>query len=170
MSESGAEGVLAATSGKISVFAKWFAGVGLILMTTIIAAQVFARYVLNDSPAWAEQAALLLMIWYVFLAAAAGVREGFHIRIAVFADNLPQGPRQLVIIFGHLVVLTFGAGMAYFGVELVGATWDHVIPTLGISRGYAYVPIPISGILIVGFAIEQIVAELRSTEVIKRWN
>ena len=59
-------------SEKTSEIAKWSAGAGLLLMTGIVAWQVFARYVLNASPAWAEQAALLLMIWYVFFAAAAG--------------------------------------------------------------------------------------------------
>ena len=157
-------------SGKVSIFAKWFAGIGLLVMTAIIAMQVFARYVLNASPAWAEQAALLLMIWYVFIAAAAGVREGFHIRIAVFADNLPDKIRHPVLIVAHLVVVVFGISMAFFGVELANATWQHVIPTLGISRGYAYVPIALSGVLITGFAIEQLVAELRSTKVEKLWN
>jgi len=162
--------VLSTASSKVSLFAKWFAGIGLLIMTAIIAAQVFARYVLNDSPAWAEQAALLLMIWYVFIAAAAGVREGFHIRIAVFADSLPQKIRHVVLVIGHAVVVAFGIAMAYFGVELSIATWQHVIPTLGISRGYAYIPIAISGVLITGFAIEQLIAELRSTEVKKLWN
>jgi TRAP-type C4-dicarboxylate transport system permease small subunit len=64
----------------------------------------------------------------------------------------------------------FGIAMAYFGVELAQETWQHVIPTLGISRGYAYVPIALSGVLITGFAIEQLIAELRSTEVKKLWN
>ena len=77
-------------SGKISLLSKWVASIGLLLMTAIIVVQVFSRYVLNDSPVWAEQAALLLMIWYVFIAAAAGVREGFHIRIAVIAESLPE--------------------------------------------------------------------------------
>ena len=161
---------LAAASGKVSLFAKWFAAVGLIVMTAIIAMQVFARYVLNASPAWAEQAALLLMIWYVFIAAAAGVREGFHIRIAIFADSLPARPRHVVIVISQIVVIVFGAAMAYYGVELAQATWEHVIPTLGLSRGYAYAPIALSGILITGFAIEQLIAELRSTEVVKLWN
>ncbi|MEM9401326.1 MAG: TRAP transporter small permease [Pseudomonadota bacterium] len=157
-------------SEKVSLFAKWFAGVGLVVMTAIIAMQVFARYVLNDSPAWAEQAALLLMIWYVFIAAAAGVREGFHIRIAVFADALPDKLRHAVFLFSHLMVIGFGIAMAIYGVQLAQETWQHVIPTLGLSRGYAYIPIAISGVLITGFAIEQLVAELRSTEVSKQWN
>lgn len=161
---------LAAASGKVSVFAKWFAGIGLLLMTAIIAWQVFARYVLNASPSWAEQAALLIMIWYVFFAAAAGVREGFHIRIAIFADKLPATPRHIVYLLAHFIVLVFGIAMAYWGTELATATWEHVIPTLGISRGYAYVPIALSGLLIAGFSLEQFIAELRSTEVRKLWN
>lgn len=161
---------LSSASAGVSLFAKWFAGVGLLIMTAIIATQVFSRYVLNDSPAWAEQAALLLMIWYVFIAAAAGVREGFHIRIAVFVDNLPSGPRHFMMVLGHVVVLAFGLAMAYFGVELTRETWSHVIPTLGISRGYAYLPIPLSGLLIAGFSVEHIIAQLRSTEVTKSWS
>lgn len=161
---------LKSASRSVSLFAKWFAGIGLLVMTAIIAMQVFARYVLNASPAWAEQAALLLMIWYVFIAAAAGVREGFHIRIAIFVDSLPTRVRHPVLIIAHAVVVAFGIAMAIYGVELARETWQHVIPTLGISRGYAYVPIAISGVLITAFAIEQLIAELRCKEVEKLWN
>ena len=156
-------------SRTVSRFAKWFAGIGLLVMTGIIALQVFARYVLNDSPAWAEQAALLLMIWYVFIAAAAGVREGFHIRIAVVADNLPKVLRRPVLILAHLIVIGFGVAMTVFGIELARETWQHVIPTLNLSRGYAYVPIALSGLMMTGFAIEQLIAELRGVEVTEEW-
>lgn len=153
-----------------SVVVKWFAGVGLMLMTLIIAWQVFARYVLNDSPAWGEQAALLLMIWYVMFAAAAGVREGFHIRITVFADNLPGKPRRVIHLVAHAIVGLFGFAMFWWGIELVQETWQHVIPTLGLSRGFAYVPITAAGLLIFGFALEHIIADLREREVRKLWN
>ncbi len=157
-------------SGKISLLSKWVASIGLLLMTAIIVVQVFSRYVLNDSPVWAEQAALLLMIWYVFIAAAAGVREGFHIRIAVIAESLPEGLQRWVRLLTHLLVLLFGIAMAVFGAQLAAATWEHVIPTLGLSRGLAYVPISVSGVLIVGFSAEQLVADLRSKEVRALWN
>ncbi|MEM8490777.1 MAG: TRAP transporter small permease [Pseudomonadota bacterium] len=157
-------------SRAISLLSKWIACVGLLLMTVIIAVQVFTRYLLNDSPVWAEQAALLLMIWYVFIAAAAGVREGFHIRIGVLADSLPAGPRRVVHLLSLFLVAVFGAAMAVYGLKLAFATWQHVIPTLGVSRGFAYVPIALSGVLIAGFAIEQFVAQVRSEEVRKLWN
>jgi TRAP-type C4-dicarboxylate transport system permease small subunit len=157
-------------SEKTSLFTKWFAGAGLLLMTAIIAWQVFARYVLNASPAWGEQAALLLMIWYVFIAAAAGVREGFHIRIVVLVNSVRPSYRRAVDGFSNALVGLFGVLMIWFGIELAQATWQHVIPTLGISRGYAYIPIPISGALIAFFALEQLVAGLRGNEVKKLWS
>ncbi|MEL7022241.1 MAG: TRAP transporter small permease [Pseudomonadota bacterium] len=161
---------LSNASASVSNLAKWISGLGLLVMTAIIGMQVFARYVLNDSPAWAEQAALLLMIWYVFIAAAAGIREGFHIRIAVFADNLPKQLRRAVRIIAQLVVIVFGIAMVVYGIELTQETWRHVIPTLGISRGFAYIPIAVSGVMITGFAIEQLVAEIRAKEVTPQWN
>jgi TRAP-type C4-dicarboxylate transport system permease small subunit len=161
---------LSKLSATASIAVKWFAGVGLMLMTAIIAWQVFARYVLNNSPAWGEQAALLLMIWYVMFAAAAGVREGFHIRITVFADSLPAGPKRLINLLAHTVVGLFGLAMFWWGIDLVRETWQHVIPTLGLSRGYAYVPIPLSGALIFIFALEHVIADLRGREVPSLWN
>jgi TRAP-type C4-dicarboxylate transport system permease small subunit len=160
----------AGISARISGYTRWFACVGLMVMTAIIGWQVFARYVLNASPAWAEQAALLLMIWYVLFAAAAGVREGFHIRIGVFENALAPGARKIVRIAGHLLVGLFGVAMVVWGTELTVATWQHDIPTLGLPRGIAYAPMPLAGMLIVGFAIEHVLALWRGREVPGAWN
>lgn len=154
----------------VSASAKWFAGTGLMLMTAIIAWQVFARYVLNASPAWAEQAALLLMIWYVLFAAAAGVREGFHIRISVLSNALPDKAQRAMQAAAHIIVGMFGLAMVWWGAELIAEVWGHVIPTLGISRGWAYVPMPLAGLMIAAFAAEHLVADLRGREVEKVWN
>ncbi|OLF71016.1 C4-dicarboxylate ABC transporter substrate-binding protein [Maricaulis sp. W15] len=135
-------------------------GIGLAVMTLIIGWQVFARYVLNASPSWSEQASLVLMIWFVSFAAAAGVKEGFHIRISAFADNLPgRWPHRLQLL-SHLIVALVGGAMAFWGGELILRTWEHAIPTLGISRGFAYLPLPISGVLISLFALENILEQL----------
>src|SRR5690606_39512043 len=157
-------------SALLSNVARWLSGFGLLLMALIIGWQVFARYVLNDSPAWSEQAALLLMIWYVMLAAAAGVREDFHIRISVFADAFPGAAGKAVRILAHSVVGLFGAGMVIWGTELAVTTWSHAIPTLALPRGVAYIPIPLSGLLIIGFSIEHILAEARNREVTRTWS
>ena len=141
-----------------------FGAAGLVLMTAIIGWQVFGRYVLNSSPSWAEQAALTLMIWFVFLAAAAGVREGVHIRILAIQNAVSARLRSRLRLLAHLVVGACGMALAIWGGELVARTWSHVIPTLGLPRGVAYLPLPVSGLLIALFAVELILEDARGEE------
>lgn len=150
------------------------AAAGLVAMTLIAGWQVFGRYVLNSSPSWSEQAALTLMIWYVSLAAAAGVREGFHIRIVVLENNLGPSARRILRIINDGIVALCGLAMAIWGSELVMRTWEHTIPSLGISRGLAYAGLPIAGGLIVLFALERILEAVDGAQIEDeedpRWN
>lgn len=139
-------------------------GLGLLLMTFIIGWQVFGRYVLGSSPDYSEQAALALMIWFSCLAAAAGVREGFHIRIAALENVLPGKARFILQCAQQLVVAISGLAMLIYGTQLVMGTWHHVIPTLGLPRGLAYLCIPIAGLLIIFFCLEHLYILLRKRE------
>ncbi len=136
------------------------AGAGLVLMTAIVGWQVFGRYVLHSSPSWSEQASLTLMIWYVSFAAAAGVREGFHIRIVAVQTAMPPKIQRAMRIAAELVVAICGLAMLIWGGALVARTWAHVIPSLGLPRGVAYLGLPISGFLIFLFSIERALEEL----------
>lgn len=160
----------ATASRWASIIALWFSGLGLMAMTAIIFWQVIARYVLNDSPSWSEQTALILMIWIVFFAGAAGVREGFHIRIEAATNAAPPAVGRFMRLGAQLVIAGFGLALAIWGTELVIRTWDHSVPALGISRGLAYSPAPLSGLLILLFALEQLAAIVHGREVTPEWN
>ena len=133
------------------------AAAGLVAMTAIIGWQVFARYVLNASPPWTESLALLLMLYYILLAAAIGVREGFHLSVRVLLDNVATSWRQKWLRIIDMLVGLFGVAMILNGLKLAAFTIDHVIPTLGITRAAAYLPFVISGVLIVLFSLERII-------------
>jgi len=152
---------------KVSAF-------GLVLMTAIVGWQVFGRYVLNSTPSWSEQAALTLMIWYVSLAAAAGVRQGFHIRIVALEEAASPAVRKAMQVFSNAIVGACGIAMLVWGGELVLLTWSHVIPSLGISRGLAYLGLPIAGALMALFALERtlevLVAKPLKDEEDPRWS
>ena len=129
---------------------------GLLAMTAIIGWQVFGRFVLGSSPSWSEQASLLLMIWYVFLAAAAGVWERFHIRIELLERSFsPAGMRRLRISI-HALIAVLGLIFLVYGSLLAWEVRGHVIPSLGISRAWAYVVIPFAGLLIALFSLARI--------------
>ncbi|MBN05818.1 TRAP transporter small permease [Ponticaulis sp.] len=141
------------------------AAFGLVLMTVIVGWQVFGRYVLNSSPSWSEQAALTLMIWYVLLAAAAGVREGFHIRIVALEEAVGPKAKRGMRMVQDLIVASCGIAMTIWGGELVIRTWEHIIPSLGLPRGLAYLALPISGVLIALFSLERMLEEAEGENV-----
>ena len=132
------------------------AAAGLLVVTAIIGWQVFGRYILNSSPSWTEQASLLLMIWYVFLAAAAGVWERFHIRIEILEQSWTEANRRRLRIAIHALVAMMGLALLAYGAILAWDVRVHVIPSLGISRAWAYVVIPFAGLLIALFSLARI--------------
>ena len=98
-----------------STLSLWLAGIGLVLMTVIVAWQVFCRYVLNDSPSWTEPGAVMLMSWFIFLGAAVGVRENYHLGFDVLLYVLPKGGKKWLRMISDLVVFAFGVGMIWYG-------------------------------------------------------
>lgn len=142
-------------AARISRWLIAFGTIGLLAMTVIVGWQVFGRFVLNSSPSWTEQASLILMIWYVMFASAAGVYEGFHIRIALLEEKLGERARPLTR-FVALVVALIGLALLVYGTQLCWIVRGNTVPSLGLSRAVAYIPLPISGLLMTLFAIPQI--------------
>ncbi|WP_100260663.1 TRAP transporter small permease [Qipengyuania seohaensis] len=138
--------------------------IGLLAMTLVVGWQVFGRFVLESSPSWSEQTALVLMIWYVFLAAGAGVWERFHIRIEILEQQFNSETRRRLRIAIHALIALMGLALLVFGTQLVWLVRDHVIPSLGISRAFAYIPIPVTGALISLFSIGRIRVRMAETK------
>ena len=161
---------LAPIMRAIALACLWFSAFGLFVMTVITGWQVFARYVLNDSPHWSEQLSLLLMIYYILFAAAAGVRDRGHLGLTFIQDLVPTGLKRVMIVVVNLVICAFGCTMVYYGAAMAKSTWSHVIPTLGLSTGVSYLPFPLAGFLIVLFSLEHVINTLAGSEVECSWN
>jgi TRAP-type C4-dicarboxylate transport system permease small subunit len=150
---------------RVNTAALYLAGIGLVLMTVIVAWQVFCRYVLNDSPSWTEPGAVMLMSWFIFLGAAVGVRENNHMGFDVLLYVLPPSAKKWLRMISDVVVLAFGLGMVWYGASLVGLTWNTTLPALGISGGWDYLPVVAGGALVSLFALERIVLRLRGAPI-----
>ena len=146
--------------GRVNTVALWSAGIGLVLMTCFVAWQVFCRYILNDSPSWTEPGAVMLMSWFIFLGAAVGVRENYHLGFDVLLYLLPRGGKKWLRMISDIVALAFGIGMIWYGAQLVSLTWNTVLPSLAISGGWDYVPLVAGGSLVVLFTLERILLRL----------
>jgi TRAP-type C4-dicarboxylate transport system permease small subunit len=143
---------------------------GLAAVVAAVLTQVFGRYVLNDTPTWAEALAMLLVLYVTMLGAAVGVRDAGHIGMESLLVLVPERVRLKIELVIHVLVAVFGALMAWNGAFLAWSVHDYRIPTLGISEGLNYVPIAVSGGLILLFSIEHIVAQLRGQDVVPAWH
>lgn len=146
------------------------AGTCLVAITAIIAWQVFARYVLNNSPSWTEQAALLVLVWMIFIGGAAGVHQNFHLKLSILQDSLPPAGRQSLRVVTQALVAMFGIAMMLCGMGLAAATAQHELPALGISRSVTYLPVAISGALVTLFSLNRAVRIAQGREVAEAWN
>ncbi|MCF6233886.1 MAG: TRAP transporter small permease [Rhodobacteraceae bacterium] len=150
-------GRLLAVVARLSL---WFSGAGLVLMTVLIAWQVFGRFVLNDSPSWTEPMAVILMGWFIMLGAAVGIRQGYHLSFDVLLMVLPQKAKLVLYSLSDIAIIAFSVGMVYFGYSLAVLAWEATLPSLGFPGGVAYLPILTGGILMIIFSLERLARRL----------
>ena len=168
MQKSASDGPFGAVSrllAYVSTAALWAAGIGLMAMTGMVAWQVYCRYVLNDSPSWTEPGAVMLMSWFIFLGAAVGVKENNHLGFDVLLYVVPKGGKKVLRMISDVVILAFGAGMVWYGYQLSELTSTAILPSLGISGAWDYIPVAAGGVLVSIFALERIVLRLAGAPV-----
>ena len=132
--------------------------------------QVFGRYVLNDTPTWAEALAMLLVLFVTAFGLAVGVRDSGHVGLESMVALLPEAWQRRIELLIHALVGLFGALMTYGGWVWASAKWGEKKPMLPVPDGIDYVPVIIAGVLIVLFSIEHIAANLRGNTVEPAWN
>jgi TRAP-type C4-dicarboxylate transport system permease small subunit len=143
---------------------------GLMLLIAAVLYQVIGRYVLNDTPTWAESGAVLLVLYVTMLGMAVGVRDAGHIGLESLLVLAPEAMRLKMELLIHALVLSFGVVMAYNCGLLAQSVWDYKIPTLGLSEAFKYAPPAMAGGLIVLFSLEHIIALVRGEEVEPSWH
>ena len=144
--------------------------IGLLGVILCVQWQVIGRYVLNDTPTWAEALAMLLVLFVTAFGLAVGVRDAGHIGLESLVVLLPERWQRRIELVIHVLVGFFGGVMISGGWQWAAAKWDEKKPMMPVPDGIDYVPIVIAGALIVLFSIEHIVALLRGTTVEPAWN
>jgi TRAP-type C4-dicarboxylate transport system permease small subunit len=158
-------GLAAKVLSAVSTGALYIAGVGLVVMSVIVLWQVLVRFVLGWSNNWTELTAVLIMSWFIFLGAAVGVRENYHLGFDVLLYVLPRGSKKVLRTVSDIVVLAFAFGMVFYGWQLMNLQWNERMPSLGISGAFRYLPLVAGGVLTALFSVERIVLRWSGVDV-----
>jgi len=143
--------------------------IGLIAIILCVQVQVVGRYLLNDTPTWAEALSMLLVLYVTALGVAVGVRDAGHIGLESLVSLLSVRWRLKIELLIHAFVALFGALMVQSGWMWTTLKWTDMKPMLQVPVGMDYLALVISGVLIVLFSIEHMLALWHDEEVIPAW-
>ncbi len=134
--------------------------VGLLgIMVINVSWQVFSRFVLNDPSSWTEELTRYLLIWLGMLGAGYVTGQKMHLAIDYFAKKGSKQIQFYIELVVNFSILIFAiAVLVIGGVNLVGLTLylEQISASLQIQLGYVYVALPLSGVLIVFYSLENI--------------
>lgn len=134
----------------------WLAGLSIVLMSLIIPWGVFARYVLGTGSHWPEPVAVLLMVTFTFLGAAASYRAGAHIAVGMLTDRLPAGSRRGCELLVDVLMAIICLFVMVWGMKLVLETMGQSLADLPwLPVGFTYLPLPVGGLLTLVFVLEK---------------
>ena len=140
---------------KIYSFCIWLSGVALVAMTVIIPIGIFNRYVLGQGSAWPEPIAILCMVTFTFLGAAASYRARAHLAVTMLVSRLPESLGHLCAVLVDVLLAVISLFVLWYGSLLCLELWNQPIAEFPVlTAGQAYIPLPIGSAVMLLFIAE----------------
>jgi TRAP-type C4-dicarboxylate transport system permease small subunit len=145
--------------------------VALILAVAVLVLDVlwgvFTRYALSEQAKWSEELARFLLIWISLLGGAVAFGEKAHLGVDYFVGKFDPAACKFVTVIGQLVVLFFAITIFIIGGSQVvkdALAMEQMTPALGWKMGHVYLALPIAGVFMVLFTVEQLLETVLTTE------
>ena len=135
-----------------------------VLVVTVVW-QVFTRQVIQDPSAWTSELAQYLFVWLGLFGAALVFAERGHIAVDFVVRKLPERAERVVAVFVQVVIMVFAAVILVWGGYRVSVqSWSQALTGLPVNVGPLYMVMPITGVIIIFYAIYHTIAVLRGEE------
>jgi TRAP-type C4-dicarboxylate transport system permease small subunit len=155
---------------KVYLACIWLAGGAIALMSVIVPWGVFTRYVLGTGSQWPEPIAILLMMVFTFIGAAASYRAGAHIAVTMFTDVMPPPLKKASVMLVDALMALICAFVVFYGTRLCMETMNQSISELPwLPVGVTYAAIPLGGAFTLMFVIERFIFGSQSHRAIVRY-
>lgn len=126
-----------------------------ILMCMAVAFGVFARF-FDVSLVWTDELARYSFIWTVFTGSVVAIKHQKHIAIDFLMTLLPNSLQKIVYSLIHVTVCILCLVLVQFGLLLTIETWGVPTTSLGLPTGLIYVPVSLSGLLMMMYVVRDL--------------
>ncbi len=127
---------------------------------------VAGRYIpFITDPHWSEEIVLTLMVYMTVLSASLAIRRGAHIRMTAFDNYLPPKVIKVLDLIADIAVLALGVVLVIYGIRFCNSPLSlrgkyASLPKL--SKFWQYLPVPVAGVSMIIFELEQIFRHLEA--------
>jgi len=131
-------------------------GIAISGFTTSVFFDVLTR-TLGHPWLWLQEVTSTFFVYGVFIGAAAATRRNDHLYLSAITESMTGATRIVVETFNRLVVLAVALCMIYFGyINFLQGFGNFRMPSMTPLASY-YAVIPLSGVFIALFTVEQLV-------------
>jgi len=142
---------------KIDKVIEWLLVAIMSILVIDVLWQVFSRYVLASPSSFTDELAGFLLIWVGLLGAAYVAGKNEHLAIDLMLQKMKGAKKRRLQIIINTIVGVFALFVMVFG-----GTWlvytrfylDVKSAALALPLGYVYLIVPISGLLIIYYTID----------------
>jgi len=144
---------------KIDKILEVFLVVIMSILVIDVVWQVTSRYLLGNPSSFTDELAVFLLIW-VGMAGAAYVKgKNEHLAIDILPDKLKPRNKNKLLIFINTLIIIFS-----LTILIIGGAWltytrfqmGQVSSALQVPLGYVYMILPVSGLLMTYYSIDDI--------------
>ncbi len=136
----------------------------VVALAVVVFLQVFNRFVLKAPLAWSEDLAMLLFQWVAFLGAAVGVKRIRHFGIELVVKRMSARARRGIELLVPFIMGVVAVTLITEGYTLIQLNRNRTYSSMDLSYVWAYLPIPVSGVWMIVFLIQQGIRRLKGTE------
>lgn len=140
--------MLTRLSYLLAAWSKALTAVACAVLTALVATVVVQRFVLHDTPRWAEELPRLVLVWAAFIGGVACSRERGHL-MAGLLPYLVRNRRVLAVIdrVNQALIVAGLLVLGWAGWQLARMTMDQMLPAIDISAGVVYLALPVACVL-----------------------
>ncbi len=138
---------------------KYFLIFLMIILVVDVLWQVFSRYIIGIPSSFSDELAGYLLIWVGLGGAAYATSTKQHLAIDILPAKLPPEKKKYVDILINVLIIVFALTIMIVGGIYLVYTRFHlgqISSALQIPIGYVYLILPISGFLILYYAVDDI--------------
>ena len=132
----------------------------MLLICLLVLAQIFFRYVLNNSLVWSEELSRYSFVWMTFIGTSFIVKRKSHISISFIYNFIPNKIKPIVNIISYCIIILFFSYLVFYGLKVSIFMYKIGSSAMNIPMFFIYVSIPIGFLLSIYRMIQNTIFEL----------